>query len=101
MEEGETVEQAARREALEEATAEIEIEGLLALYSIPRISQVQLMFRARLTSEQIAPGAESLETVLLPWSDIPWTELAFPSVKWALDHFAAWRAGASGPFFNP
>ncbi|MEL6258947.1 MAG: NUDIX hydrolase, partial [Pseudomonadota bacterium] len=51
MEEGESVEDAARREAQEEAMADIEIERLLAVYSVPRISQVQVMFRAELTSD--------------------------------------------------
>ncbi len=38
----------AEREAWEEARARIEIEGLLAVYDIPRLSQVQLVYRARL-----------------------------------------------------
>lgn len=95
LEERETVEEGAQREAREEACAELAIEGLLAVYSIPRISQVQLMFRARLASPAFAPGPESLEVRLFAWDEIPWGELAFPSVKWALDHFAAWRAGRS------
>ena len=40
-------EDGARREALEEACANIRIDRLLAVYSVPRLSQVQLMFRAR------------------------------------------------------
>lgn len=101
MEEGETAEEGAAREAMEEACATIEIDGLLAAYSVPRISQVQLMFHARLVDPVIAPGPESTEVMLVTWDEIPWAELAFPSVKWALDHFAAWRAGASLPFTNP
>ena len=101
MEEGETAEEGAAREAMEEACAKIEIEGLLGCYSVPRISQVQLMYRARLLDPAIAPGPESTEVMLVTWDDIPWRELAFPSVKWALDHFAAWRAGAVAPFTNP
>jgi ADP-ribose pyrophosphatase YjhB (NUDIX family) len=76
----------AEREAWEEAQARIEIEGLLAIYDIPRISQVQLIYRARLLDEAIAAGAESLEVGLFAWEDIPWNELAFPSVSWALHH---------------
>ncbi len=101
MEEGETAEEGAAREAMEEACAKIEIDGLLAAYSVPRISQVQLMFHARLVDPAIAPGPESTEVMLVTWDEIPWGELAFPSVKWALDHFAAWRAGAALPFTNP
>jgi ADP-ribose pyrophosphatase YjhB (NUDIX family) len=74
----------AEREAWEEAHARIEIEGLLAIYDIPRISQVQLIFRARLLDEAISAGPESLEVGLFAWDEIPWPELAFPSIRWAL-----------------
>ena len=82
MEQGETVEEAARREAREEANAEIRIDRILAVYSVPRISQVQIMFRAELVSD-ISPGPESLEVELFDWRDIPWSNLAFPTVLWA------------------
>jgi ADP-ribose pyrophosphatase YjhB (NUDIX family) len=86
MELNESAAQAAAREAWEEAQAAITIDGLLAVYSIPRISQVQLIFRAHLTSPVFAAGPESLEVALFRWDEIPWDMLAFPSVKWALDH---------------
>jgi ADP-ribose pyrophosphatase YjhB (NUDIX family) len=76
----------AEREAWEEAHARIEIEGLLAIYDIPRISQVQLIFRARLLDEAISAGPESLEVGLFAWDEIPWPDLAFPSIRWALQH---------------
>ena len=90
MELGETIEEAAQREAMEEACATIEIDRMLATYSIPRIGQVQIMFRAILQSG-FEPGPESLETRLFEWQDIPWSELAFPTVVWALTHFAETR----------
>ena len=77
----------ATREAWEEARAEIAIEGLLAVYDIPRISQVQLIYRARLVTPAVAPGPESLEVRLFAWDEIPWPDLAFPSVGWALEHY--------------
>ncbi len=76
----------AEREAWEEAYARIEIEGLLAIYDIPRISQVQLIFRARLIDDAVSAGSESLEVGLFGWDEIPWAELAFPSIRWALQH---------------
>ena len=76
----------AEREAWEEARAKIEIEGLLAIYDIPRISQVQLVFRARLLDDAVSAGSESLEVGLFGWDEIPWTDLAFPSNRWALQH---------------
>ncbi len=101
MEEGETVEEAARREAQEEACADIAIDRVLAVYSVPRISQVQIMFRAELRSD-IAPGPESQDVGLFDWRDIPWRSLAFPTVVWALTHFASIReADAFPPFSNP
>ena len=76
----------AEREAWEEAQARLQIDGLLAIYDIPRISQVQLIYRARLIDEAVAAGPESLEVGLFTWGDIPWDEIAFPSVRWALHH---------------
>ena len=87
MELGETTEQAAEREAREEACASIEIERLLAMYSVARIGQVQIMYRARLLSADVAAGVESEEVALVEWADIPWEQLAFPTVVWALAHF--------------
>jgi ADP-ribose pyrophosphatase YjhB (NUDIX family) len=102
MELGETAEQAAVREAREEANAEIAIERLLAVYSIPRIAQVQIMYLARLTSATVSPGPESLEVVLAGWDEIPWAELAFPSVRWALEQFQTVQdRGDFVPFSNP
>ncbi len=86
----------AEREAWEEAYARIQIEGLLAIYDIPRISQVQLIYRARLFDEMIAAGPESLEVALFAWDEIPWDEIAFASVRWALHHER--EAQASGDF---
>jgi ADP-ribose pyrophosphatase YjhB (NUDIX family) len=101
MELGETVEQAAMREAKEEACAAIEIDQLLATYSVARIGQVHIMFTARLVSD-IAVGPESEEVGLFDWKDIPWSQLAFPTVVWALTHFASIRNQDNfPPFSNP
>ena len=101
LELGETPEQGAKREAREEACAEIALDGLLAVYSITHISQVQLFYRARMVREECAPGIESLEVRLFAWSEIPWGELAFPTVHWALRHFEASRGRTLGqPFGN-
>ena len=103
LEHGETLEEGAAREAAEEATAAIRIEGILAVYSISRIGQVQVIFRSRFAgAAEFAAGPESLEVRLFRWDDIPWTELAFPSVHWALQ---AWRetgdAALAAPATNP
>lgn len=98
----ETPEDGARREAREEASATIEIVGLLAVYSIVRISQVQLMYAARLAAPDFGPGPESLEARLFGWDEIPWDELAFPSVHWALtQHRELGGLPPTRPFGNP
>lgn len=85
LELNETSEAGARREVWEEARARITIDRLMAIYDIPRISQVQLFYRARLLASDIAPGPESREVALFSWEEIPRDALAFPSVAWALD----------------
>ena len=57
------------------------------MYSVARIGQVQIMYRARLVSEDVAAGLESEEVALVDFADIPWEQLAFPTVVWALAHF--------------
>jgi len=102
MEVGETAEEAARREAREEANADIAIDRLLAVYTIPRIAQVQIMYLAHLAAPEISPGPESLEVILSGWEDIPWNDLAFPSVRWALEQYRSIEgAGDFAPFANP
>jgi ADP-ribose pyrophosphatase YjhB (NUDIX family) len=105
LELGETCAEGAAREAFEEAGARIAIEGVLAIYDISRIGQVQIIHRARFAdpaAPAMSPGHESLELKLFPWAEIPWAELAFPSVRWALE---AWHslgdAPLSAPFRNP
>ncbi|NKC29665.1 NUDIX hydrolase [Falsiroseomonas selenitidurans] len=102
MELGETVQEGALREAREEACAALALDGILAVYSIARIGQVQVMFRARLLHPEAEPafaaGPESLEVRLFGWEEIPWAELAFPSVHWVLE---AWRAVGDGPLGAP
>lgn len=86
LELNEDAETGAKREAKEEACADIEIDALLGVYNVTRISQVQLIYRATLLSPDIAAGEESLEVGLFDWDDIPWDDIAFPSVNWALHH---------------
>ncbi len=98
MELGETVEEAARREAFEEARADLLLDGILAVYSIARIGQVQVLFRASLAQPGFEAGPESLEVKLFAWDDIPWDDLAFPTVHWVL---RAWRDAGPGPLGAP
>ncbi len=102
LEEHESPEDGARREAREEANADIILDALLAVYTVSHISQVQLMYRARLEKREFSAGPESLEVKLFAWNDIPWDELAFPSVKWALGHYRETKElSIFAPFGNP
>ena len=87
MENNETAPEGAAREALEEANAKVEIEDLYTVYSLPHISQVYMMFRARLLDLDVSPGTESLEVKLVDEQEIPWDQLAFAMVKRTLEHF--------------
>jgi ADP-ribose pyrophosphatase YjhB (NUDIX family) len=87
MENEESASQGAAREALEEANARVEIEDLYTVYSIPHISQVYMMFRAKLLDPDVSPGIESLEVKLVTPAEIPWNELAFAMVKRTLEHY--------------
>lgn len=93
LELNESTAEGAMREAREEAGAEIAIESLLAVYSVPRISQVQVIYAARLLSPEVKAGIETLETRLALWDEIPWDDIAFPSVRWALGHWRELKAG--------
>ena len=102
LELNEGAETGARREAWEEATADIAIDQLLAVYTIQRISQVQLIYRAGLNAAEVAAGPESQEVAFFAWDDLPWDQLAFPSVHWALKHFDEVRGqSAFAPRANP
>lgn len=95
MENGESTEEAARRETLEEACARVDIDALFTMISIPHIDQVHLFYRARLSDTDFAPGSESLETALFSESEIPWETLAFRSVSQCIKtYFADRRTGS-------
>ena len=87
MENNESAAEGAAREALEEANAKVEIEDLYTVYSIPHISQVYMMFRAKLLDPEVSPGIESLEVKLVTEDEIPWDVLAFAMVRRTLEHF--------------
>jgi 8-oxo-dGTP pyrophosphatase MutT (NUDIX family) len=96
MENGESTVEAAARETLEEANAQVSIGELYSLYNLPYINQVHLLFRARLLNLDFSPGAESLEVRLFSEEDIPWDSLAFRAVRFTLQHYFSDRK--SGDF---
>jgi ADP-ribose pyrophosphatase YjhB (NUDIX family) len=87
MENGETTQDAARRESIEEALAPVNIGSLLAVVHVLHANQVHIMFRARLDEPEFGVGAESLEVRLYDEADIPWHDIAFRSVDFALRRY--------------
>lgn len=87
MENQETTLEGAAREVREEACAECDDLRLFAVYNLPRISQVYLMFSGRLRDGKASAGEETLEVKLFSQNDIPWDELAFPIVTESLTRF--------------
>ncbi len=97
MELHETTEQGALREVWEEACVRAEIDGLLGIYSVPEISQVHMIYRARMLTPDHAAGPESLEVGLFAWEDIPWPDLAYPNVRWSLEYEREMRGLSAFP----
>jgi ADP-ribose pyrophosphatase YjhB (NUDIX family) len=91
MENGETLAAGAARETLEEALARVDVRDLFAVVDVTHARQVHVMFRATLLGDQYGVGHESLAVDLFEAVDIPWDEIAFPSVRFALERFLADR----------
>lgn len=87
MENGEALQHAAAREAQEEACADVEIGSLLSIINVIHANQVHVVFRARLRDGVFAVGQESLEVGLYEEHEIPWAEVAFLSVEFALRRY--------------
>jgi ADP-ribose pyrophosphatase YjhB (NUDIX family) len=91
MENDESTSQAAARETMEEAGADIELGEPFTLISVPRVNQVHLYYRARLRNLEFKPGEETLEIAMLDEAAIPWKDIAFRTVGLTLKHWFADR----------
>jgi ADP-ribose pyrophosphatase YjhB (NUDIX family) len=92
LELGETTGQGAAREAHEESQAEVEVTGLLSVINVPYVSQIYVVHRARLLRQEFGPTTESSEVRLMREDEIPWNEIAFPTIFHSLKFFFADRA---------
>ena len=92
MENDETLEAGAAREAREEALIDVEIGSLLLLANVTHARQVHVFFRSRMRTPTFGVTHESLEVRLLDERDIPWDDLAFPSTEYALRRYVEDRA---------
>ena len=97
LENGETLMAGAVRETLEEANARVALDALYTMISLPQISQVYVMFRAKLQDQGFGPGPESLDVRLFREDEIPWEELAFRTIARTLRNYFLDRKQGSFP----
>lgn len=89
MENNETTSEAAMRETIEEAGARVELHDMFSLLNVPHVHQVHIFYRATLLDLDYQAGIESLEVDLFAEAEIPWEDIAFPTVGHTLKHFFA------------
>ncbi len=87
LENGETVEDGAKREVWEETLGKVNIQDLICLYSIYQINQIYIIFRGDLIDGKYGIGEESTEVRLFAEDEIPWREMAFTSSIFALKKY--------------
>ncbi len=100
MENSESLEQAATRESVEEANANIKIISLYTVFSLPHISQVYVMYRAELLDLNFSAGIESQEVKLFSEDEIPWQQLAFKTIEQTLRYYFEDRKKNNYPVYN-
>ena len=71
------------------------MQNLFSLLNVPRVHQVHLFYLARLLDIDIEAGEESLEVRLFEEHEIPWDDIAFPTVGQTLRFFFADRQSGS------
>lgn len=93
LESHESLEQGTQREAMEEAGITIKLNRLIGTYSLTAINQVHIIYAAEMMTPAFSAGSESLEVALFTQDEIPWDDLAFPVIRWALKAFIQNESG--------
>lgn len=97
MENGETLTEAAIRETWEEAEAQVVLGPLFAIVDVVHAHQVHVFFRGRLAEPSFGAGEETLEARLFSPVQLPWDDVAFPSVTIALEQYLKDQSRGQGP----
>ena len=101
MEMGESLEEGAKREALEEANLKIRIKKLYGTYSIPKIGQVLFIYIGKISNNNFRAADETSEVSLTKINNIPWDQIAFPSVEFFLRKYVIdYKNGMSFSFHS-
>lgn len=87
LENNETVEAGAAREAFEEAGLALEIIHLQSVFSVTVVQQVHLHFLANIKEPYWHLTPESTEIQLFSPEEIPWEDIAFRSNEFALKSY--------------
>lgn len=100
LENHETMTEGAQRETYEETHAKVEIIAPYRLFDLAFISQMYIMFRARLVNTDFEPTRESSEVQLFTEHSIPWDDIAFSVIYETLKHYFTDRQNGVFPFEN-
>ena len=87
LENGESVQQGAARETLEESQANVNILAPYRLFNILFVDQIYMMFIAELLTLDFGPTPESTDVRLFSESEIPWDNIAFEVIRQTLEDF--------------
>lgn len=87
LDQSETPEEGAIREAKEEVNIKIKIRKLFIVFTVRKKNLIQFVFLADHLNKSFKPGIETLEAQYFGYEEIPWNLLAFPSVSYALKKF--------------
>ena len=87
VERGEVAEVAAAREVREECGVEIEVSGLVGLYSYEEQVPAIAVFGARVVGGEPEPLDETMDVGIFALDALPWDEIAFPSTEHALKDY--------------
>ena len=69
------------------------IDGLYSVVNVRPVSQVYLLYRARLLEPRWDPGPETLEARLFAAGEVPWDRIAFRAVSETLRRYFDELAG--------